>query len=781
MDSSAYLVSGDWLTAADQTLNRVRSQGPAAPPQRVVSSRFYDIRPAKIVGDWTSVSSGVWKADARFIVNETVDESFVFPAFQFANEKPDAPDAENAGVVYVVWRGRWEALAAPFNLRVDDDWLTYEPDENDENAGPILNWRGFGADDKIGLEDDGDDRTRRERWRWLQNGYKIQFARDDVDGGEYDGADALRVDWAGLPVYQIEWGGIGGVNTPTLCASVDGVALWNPLIVGERTGGKNQRILLLDAISGASPFLSTKESEFYLGGRVISFEGFAYEGKTGETYDLVHTLRIAEPLTGTVDGKVLKLGVDLDAVETATQTLETETGEFLTSLGTPETETFLTGIGTPQTKSVVSNVSASTGTFLTGIGEPQTESVLSNVSTSTGTFLTGIGTPQRGTFLTGIGEPQTESVVSSVEAETADVLVSLGTPTEGTFLTGIGEPQTADVLSGVETTPGTFLTGLGETTQKTFLTALGTPETANVVQEIGEPNFDTFIKELGTPPKSDFIDAVTTESTTVLIGLTTKTKTVVTGVSLAASETASAGAVAVVVAVECADGSVVETTKYLSLNVQTETVAVIESFTEGNAVKSVETTTAKAVTDMPPMEYQDGESADDFEITKTGSAVVNLNPYKIDVLTSLGTPTTETATLPSGQPTTGEAVVSVTPTPTTVVVSLGTPQTETAIKSLPQAQTGKVVTSIRTSTTDVVSSLGTATTGAAITSLGTPSTATAVTNVTKSTTSVVSSLGQPSTSTAITSLGTPETATAITSATLRSDETENEGGTNADH
>ena len=71
-------------------------------------------------------------------------------------------------------------------------------------------------------------------------------------------------------------------------------------------------------------------------------------------------------------------------------------------------------------------------------------------------------------------------------------------------------------------------------------------------------------------------------------------KTVLTGATLSLSDTASTGAIAVVVAVECADGSITTTTKYLSLTTTDATIGSHTGTTNGTANVSFTKTTGSA-------------------------------------------------------------------------------------------------------------------------------------------------------------------------------------------
>lgn len=96
-----------------------------APSSRRAASLFYDVRPARIVGEW-SRDAGAWKAKANFIVGDSVDASFEFDvAAPLALESETAPTAADA-TAFVVWRGRWELASTGgptiFFDRVRTDW-----------------------------------------------------------------------------------------------------------------------------------------------------------------------------------------------------------------------------------------------------------------------------------------------------------------------------------------------------------------------------------------------------------------------------------------------------------------------------------------------------------------------------------------------------------------------------------------------------------------------------------------------------------------------------------
>ncbi len=111
------LVDSDWLDRATSALTALGfgtgTGGASTPASPGTASRFYDVRPARIVGEWLRNDAGVWTAKANFIVGDVVDASFEFDvAAPLAFESETAPTAADA-TAFVVWRGRWELLSAP--------------------------------------------------------------------------------------------------------------------------------------------------------------------------------------------------------------------------------------------------------------------------------------------------------------------------------------------------------------------------------------------------------------------------------------------------------------------------------------------------------------------------------------------------------------------------------------------------------------------------------------------------------------------------------------------
>ena len=111
------LVDSDWLDRANAALNALGfgsgTAGASTPAFSGADSRFYDVRPARIVGEWSRNDAGLWTAKANFLVGDAVDDSFEFDvAAPLALESETAPTAADA-TAFVVWRGRWELLTAP--------------------------------------------------------------------------------------------------------------------------------------------------------------------------------------------------------------------------------------------------------------------------------------------------------------------------------------------------------------------------------------------------------------------------------------------------------------------------------------------------------------------------------------------------------------------------------------------------------------------------------------------------------------------------------------------
>ena len=99
-------------TFAERVAKQLNAPEPST-PRRVADSRFYDVRPARIVGEWSRSGAGLWTAKANFIVGDAVDASFEFDvAAPLAFGSETAPTAADA-TAFVVWRGRWELLSAP--------------------------------------------------------------------------------------------------------------------------------------------------------------------------------------------------------------------------------------------------------------------------------------------------------------------------------------------------------------------------------------------------------------------------------------------------------------------------------------------------------------------------------------------------------------------------------------------------------------------------------------------------------------------------------------------
>lgn len=105
------LVDSDWLEAVDAYI-RSRTDAPLPAPTDG-GSRFYDVRPVQIDGEWSSSTvdgATIWRASAHFIINDVVDKSVKIDVYApLATDAAASPTASGARV-FVVWRGRWELL-----------------------------------------------------------------------------------------------------------------------------------------------------------------------------------------------------------------------------------------------------------------------------------------------------------------------------------------------------------------------------------------------------------------------------------------------------------------------------------------------------------------------------------------------------------------------------------------------------------------------------------------------------------------------------------------------
>ena len=72
-------------------------------------SRFYDMRLAMLKSSWTQNQEGAYTATAAFVVSDAgaVDSSFLFPVYSIPGFTPSGTVDE---MIFVVWRGRWEAI-----------------------------------------------------------------------------------------------------------------------------------------------------------------------------------------------------------------------------------------------------------------------------------------------------------------------------------------------------------------------------------------------------------------------------------------------------------------------------------------------------------------------------------------------------------------------------------------------------------------------------------------------------------------------------------------------
>ncbi len=97
------------IVAAGSTSRNVCRQTLDASPKTVAPSRVNDARPVKITSEWTEASSGVWRADARFVRLDGSESDATLAVFRYATQPP--PPAV-ARIAFVVWRGRWKLVSA---------------------------------------------------------------------------------------------------------------------------------------------------------------------------------------------------------------------------------------------------------------------------------------------------------------------------------------------------------------------------------------------------------------------------------------------------------------------------------------------------------------------------------------------------------------------------------------------------------------------------------------------------------------------------------------------
>lgn len=97
------------IVAAGLTSRNVCRQTLDASRRAEPASRVNDARPVKITSEWVEASSGVWRADARFVRLDGSESDATLAVFRYATQAPPTADA----TAFVVWRGRWELLTAP--------------------------------------------------------------------------------------------------------------------------------------------------------------------------------------------------------------------------------------------------------------------------------------------------------------------------------------------------------------------------------------------------------------------------------------------------------------------------------------------------------------------------------------------------------------------------------------------------------------------------------------------------------------------------------------------
>lgn len=104
--SEPVFVEKSWVDKVDAAIENDAPPQPVAPPP---SSRFYDVRPIDIRSGWTQNDAGVWSANAAFIVNDSIDTSFIFPVYAPLS-LGESPGTFVSTKMFAIWRGRWEVL-----------------------------------------------------------------------------------------------------------------------------------------------------------------------------------------------------------------------------------------------------------------------------------------------------------------------------------------------------------------------------------------------------------------------------------------------------------------------------------------------------------------------------------------------------------------------------------------------------------------------------------------------------------------------------------------------
>lgn len=130
--------SYSWLKKVNDNVFKTES----GEKTRHVKNLFHEIRPAQLTSDW-SATGGVYSAKMRFVNQKgaAVGDSFTVYA-PLLTEKPTT-DATGSRL-FVVWRGRWEAV----NVNVDNlEELYVFINSIKENKKEIITGVGFKVSD----------------------------------------------------------------------------------------------------------------------------------------------------------------------------------------------------------------------------------------------------------------------------------------------------------------------------------------------------------------------------------------------------------------------------------------------------------------------------------------------------------------------------------------------------------------------------------------------------------------------------------------------------------
>lgn len=268
--------------------------------------------------------------------------------------------------------------------------------------------------------------------------------------------------------------------------------------------------------TATAPTISNKSTDIVLGGdttfsTTITGSGLGTVSKIG--LDVERTTDVAVGANGTAKA-ITGLG-SASTIKAVTE-VETDTGSFLTGLGTPTTNGAITGLGTASTVKAITSITPGSKSAITGLGTPTTAAAITDLNTVTPTpvsipNVTSVGSastwnfnvnsgvlvisggnsvaPTLGTALTA---SKIDSAVATGAKSTANAITAIS-PTSESFLTGLGTPVTSDVVTGyANPTTDTFVKSYAPTSGSAVTGV--TPTTSDVVTGYANPTTDTFLK-----------------------------------------------------------------------------------------------------------------------------------------------------------------------------------------------------------------------------------------------------------------------------------------------